>query len=42
MKGQPIVKAQKRVERWEAVVECTKWLKGQKPELFAELEEKLW
>ena len=40
--GQPIMKAQKRVERWQAVVDFTKWLKGEKPELFAELEEKLW
>jgi len=24
------------------VVDFTKWLKSEKPELFAELEEKLW
>ena len=35
-------KAQKRVDRWQAVVRFTKWLKGSRPELFAELETKLW
>jgi hypothetical protein len=40
--GHPIEKARKRVERWTAVVAFTEWLCAERPQLFAELEEKLW
>lgn len=40
--GQPIRKAENRVSRWTAIVEFTRWLEANQPELFAELETKLW
>ena len=41
-KGAPIEKAKNRVARWTAIVAFTEWLKTDKPDLFAELAEKLW
>ncbi|MCP3914155.1 MAG: hypothetical protein GY711_01200 [bacterium] len=40
--GRPIRKAQKRADRWRLVVRFTRWLQAERPELFRELEEKLW
>jgi len=40
--GRPVQKAQKRADRWQAIVRFTQWLKAEKPELIAELSEKLW
>ncbi len=40
--GQPIQKAQKRADRWQAIVRFTQWLEAEKPELIEELNEKLW
>ena len=40
-RGQPIEKAETRARRWRAVADFAKWLKTEKPELFAELE-KMW
>lgn len=42
VQGHPILKAEWRVQRWQAVLDFTRWLMGAHPELFAELEEKLW
>ncbi|MEE8467487.1 MAG: hypothetical protein V3T22_03485 [Planctomycetota bacterium] len=42
VQGHPILKARWRVQRWQAVLDFTQWLKGEHPVLFAELEEKLW
>jgi hypothetical protein len=41
-KGQAIEKAERRVQRWQAIVAFGKWLREAKPKLFAELEENLW
>lgn len=40
--GQPIEKAEKRIARWQAVVAWTKWAKGHREDLYAELEKALW
>lgn len=42
VKGQPLEKARRRAERWQAIVQFTEWLQGERPKLFAELEGKLW
>ncbi len=39
--GQPIEKAKRRVERWQAIIKFLEWLKKEKPKLFKELDN-LW
>lgn len=41
MKGQPIEKAKRRLDRWQAIVDFLEWLKKDKPKLFNELDN-LW
>ena len=38
VQGQPIEKAEAHVRRWEAVVRLTRWLKGERPDVFERLE----
>lgn len=42
VKGQPIEKAEKRARRWQAIAAFGRWLKAERADLFAELEDKLW
>ena len=40
-RGQPIEKAERRARRWRAVADFGRWLKAERPELFAELDQ-IW
>jgi len=41
VKGQPIEKARRRLEHWQAIVKFLEWLEKEKPKLFKELDN-LW
>jgi hypothetical protein len=41
VQGQPIEKAEARARRWRAVADLARWLKADRPELFAKLD-KMW